>query len=680
MKKIMKILLTLTAFTPLIMFKNTFFPYVFGESFYLRVILVLLGVLFIYSFIFYKDFRNEILNKLNLVLRNKIFISLIVFIFLLIVSTVFAIDKTSAFWGTLDRMEGLSAFLYFFLLFIFSILIFENKDWLNFFKIILFITLVLFIKEVIQFMGGVARPQSFVDNPIFLAGYFLFSITSALIVFQYSSFFWKYFSSTIIIFSFIGIFLTQTRGSILGLFVGLVASLFYTLIKTYKSKDKILKRYKILSSVSLILIILFSLTFVLTKENTFWQKVPGLSRVAHISTEDDTTNTRLLMTKVSLDAINPKINGIKKFLLGWGPENFSIAYGSYFDPKQFDFEMVWFDRPHNKIFDLFVSLGIFGLLSYIILYFYFIKSAFKDRQFNFKNVAILFFSIAFLIHLFFVFDQITTSIPFFLLLGYIVYDNTLFENKEKVNIISNRWKNIFVGLVFMLALITMFIFLKDTLPSYLKSKKYIICSRHDDTECIYKNIDYFLDKNITARNRIMIKILDDYKDKNKDKYKIETIKYTLKKGEDIVKYSPYNFKLIINMATIYSAIGKDLKSDYYLKKGEGHMRYLQDFSSDRPDLNLGLAINLYYQDKYTESLIYLNKVMLVSSTYYTKNQKEINSMYMNILKYFYEEKDKDNFVKLLESISKNGYNGDIPSKAMLDFVEKYKTIPSIDFE
>ncbi len=464
-----------------------------------------------------------------------------------------------------------------------------------------------------------------------------------------------------------------------GLFVGLLFSLIYTFIKTYKSKDKIFKRYKILSTISLILIILFSLTFVLTRGNVFWQNIPGLSRAAKISVEDDTTSTRLLMTKVSLSAINPSENGFKKLLLGWGPENFSIAYGNYFDPKQFDFEMVWFDRPHNKIFDLLVSLGILGFLSYIVLYFYFIKSAFKEKQFNFQNVAILFFSLSFLTHLYFVFDHITTSIPFFLMLSFVVFLtsdlNKKVESKNKIKI-----GYIFISFIVLFTIIVSFIFTRDTLPSYLKSKKYMNFKRYNDTESIYKNFDYFTDMYNTSRSKIILDMIDKNKINKENPIPNELLIKALSKGEEIALSSPYNIKIIVNLGIVYSSLGKDFKDDNLLKKGEKYLSQVVIFSPDRPDINLGMAINMYHQGRYSESLDYLNKVLSVSNEYYKVNKKAINSMYMNILRDFYNQKDKENFVKVLESIISNGYIGEIPAKAMLDFVEKYKVIPKVDFE
>jgi O-antigen ligase len=62
-------------------------------------------------------------------------------------------------------------------------------------------------------------------------------------------------------------------------------------------------------------------------------------------------------------------------LLGYGPENFRLAYQSHFDNRLYEdvnFGETWFDRAHNVMLDTLVSVGFVGLGLYLILGGYFL--------------------------------------------------------------------------------------------------------------------------------------------------------------------------------------------------------------------------------------------------------------------------------------------------------------------
>src|ERR1035437_8392967 len=181
MNKVIKICLWVLAFIPLVVDNTIFTPA--NGNFFLRLVLVLASILFLIQFFSSQQFRNKITEKIKPVIKNPLVIAISSFIFISIISTIFAVDKYSAFWGNTERVEGLVGLIYFFSFFVSSLLIFEKKDWLWFFKLSLFVSSALLIKEFIEFFSGQGRPNSFIGNPAFLAGYLLFSRFSAIIVF-----------------------------------------------------------------------------------------------------------------------------------------------------------------------------------------------------------------------------------------------------------------------------------------------------------------------------------------------------------------------------------------------------------------------------------------------------------------------------------------------------------------
>ena len=374
MTRITKICLWALAFIPLISDDTIFSPN--NSNFFMRSFLILASLMFLIQFLSSKFFRNNIIEKLRNILGHPLTISILAFVSISIISTIFALDKYTAFWGNTERAEGLVGIIYFFSFFILSLLIFEKKDWLWFFKLSLFTSFILLGKEFIQFSSGIGI-TSFVGNSAFLAGYLLFSIFCSIILFSESeSKFFRYFSVVMAILSFLGIFIAANRGTIIGLIVGFFSILIYGI---FKGKNISYRKFNFrkISVILLCCFFIFSAVFISTRNNGVWQNVPGLRRIAAIGTENDTTQTRLIVSKLSLQAVNPIQNGLRKFLIGWGPENFSIAYGQYYNPKQFDYEKRWFNRAHNEFLDRLVTIGILGLFSILSIYFFLLKFIFK---------------------------------------------------------------------------------------------------------------------------------------------------------------------------------------------------------------------------------------------------------------------------------------------------------------
>lgn len=689
MNKVIKVCLLALTLTPLIVDKSVFAPYVSGESIFIRGILVIVSILFTIYFFYKKEFRSGVVEKVKRIIRNPLFLAISAFIFITIVSTIFAVDKYGAFWGNLERAEGLVGLISFFSFFLFSLLIFEKKDWLWFFKLILLVTLVLVIEEFIQYAKGLARPNSFVYNPTFLAGYLLFSIFSSVVVFKESiqgsgliEKGWKYLSLIVIILSTIGIFLTQTRGSILGLAVGFTSVFIYGVAKgrsiTYKNFN-----LRKVSIIILCCIFAFGALFMFTRKSEFWQKVPGISRVAVISSEDATTNTRLLTAGLSLDAVNPVKNNLKKMLIGWGPENFTLAYQRYLNPLQFKYENRWFDRAHNKLFDVLVMSGIFGLIAYLTLWFFFFKLTLKKKEFLLINAGLLFVGISFFVHLLFIFDHITTYIPFFAVLSFAVYltvsDKSEIESKNNNH---NKIK-IIAGVFFcILTIFLSFVFFRGDIPSYMDMKEYLSLKKANNPELMLSKVDRIFSPFTVAqaniRNDFLVTYGSNTDTKNTTLVKLNEI--ATAKEEEFINKRPFDSRSLVYLANVYSGKGKDLKDQSLLEKGEGYFRKVVALAPNRPDSNYGLALNLYYQMKFGESFVYFEKALDLDRAFFSKEIKRINSIYFSFIQYFYTLKDKDNFIKATARLKANNYEGSAILDQIIEFINKNNTWPVVNFK
>jgi len=57
--------------------------------------------------------------------------------------------------------------------------------------------------------------------------------------------------------------------------------------------------------------------------------------------------------------------GFKRPLIGYGVENFEIAFGGVLKQNDFDLKNIRVDRAHNEILEIFVNSGIVGLILYL---------------------------------------------------------------------------------------------------------------------------------------------------------------------------------------------------------------------------------------------------------------------------------------------------------------------------
>ena len=572
-------------------------------------------------------------------------------------------------------------------------MLFEKKDWLWFFKLSLFTSLILLIKGFVQFFSGVLRPGSLIGNPTFLAGYLLFSIFCSLIILgEIKNKFWKYFSIGILILSICGIFITGTRGTIVGLGMGIVSILVYGIFVGKNSFYKKLNLQKV-SIVFLCLIFVFSTVFIFTMTNPVWSKVPGFSRIVVIGKDDPTTSTRLIIGKLSLEAVNPMQNGIKKLLIGWGPEGFSLAYAKYFNPIQYKYEIGWFTRAHNKIFDLLVVNGVFGLLMYLALYFLLLKAVLKKKTISLLNTGLLFFSVALFFHLLFVFDQITTSIPFFALLAFVLY-LLVFEHLEKEKK-DNPWKfkqnqikigktgNTLAGILFStLTLFLCFVFFKNDLPAYIQMKEYASLRAKSDPQIMTQKIEKVFSPFTTAqtdiRNDFLSLISKNYDSKNESIVKLSNLAFL--KAEEYMEKVPLDVRFLAHLSEAYSAVGNNLNDLAIIKKGESDIEKALIFAPARPDFNFDLALDLYSEKRYEESFNNFENIFKINPTYFSQKGKEIEGIYTLFIQYFYQTKNKDLFIKTAERLKENNYANSSQLDEIIDFVEKNNVWPFVNFK
>ena len=398
----------LTPFIPLIVADSLFFPFITGKNFAFRVLIEIAFALWIILALYDKRYRPR---------RSWILIFFFLFLLSSALSTIFGANPYRSFWSNYERMEGLITYLHLFAYFLLLISMFRTERlWKWFFHTIMGVGVITAIYGILQLAGKLAIHQSTarldatLGNASYLAIYMVFNAFLALYYLVKEKRWYRWFYLPLFfLFSFI-LYHTATRGAILGFVGGLLAA---GIILALFSRQR---RIRVVSFAGAAVIVLAVLGFLAVKNTDFVSSSPVLSRFAKISFNETTTQSRLVIWKMSWEGFK------ERPLLGWGPENYNLIFNKYYQPILYKQEP-WFDRAHNVFFDRLTTGGILGLLLYLALFASAIYYLLLKRQ-NFKRAPVeagIFSGLlaAYFFHNLFVFDNLVSFLVFFAVLAFI---------------------------------------------------------------------------------------------------------------------------------------------------------------------------------------------------------------------------------------------------------------------
>ena len=436
MKKMATWLLLSTALiTPFIVAPNLFYPFLDGKVLFLRG--VSFGVLLLITLFLLsnnkKDHkeREELYLRIGHMIRDPLFLAVATSMALLVLSTIFAFDQRVAFFGETQRGEGFLTLFALFSFFVSFYILFKEKEWRTFFMFSSVAALLLFIIELSQVVMGSNRPSALSGLSTYLAGYYIFTIFSGIIIFfegrKMDNFKYCLLGAGAFLASVLGILLTKTRAVMLGIFVACIICLILSFI--FGKKEIIFKRtIRFWAAGLLVTLALLSGLFLSTRHASFWTHVPGLNRVAQYNEQDANTTSRFLFAKESLDSFWGD-GGAKRVLFGWGWDNYSFFFQKHYNPQIFYYETGIADRPHNKLLDMLVMTGLLGLMSYVFIWFLFVRKIIKIlKQDLSRGLALVFYATTYFFFLFFTFDIPLTILGFYAVVASMSFD--LHESKK----------------------------------------------------------------------------------------------------------------------------------------------------------------------------------------------------------------------------------------------------------
>jgi len=404
--------LALILFVPTIISSSMFFPFITGKAFLFRSLVEIIFAAWLCLALLDHSYRPK---------KSWVLIALAAFGLVVGLADIFGVHPLRSFWSNYERMEGFITILHLVaLFFVAGSFIKKEKHWSIFWNASLGVSFVLALKGFSEIGEGTGRIDATLGNSTYFAVYLLFHVFLALWLLYKNRAKKAWVVSYLVVLAALlpAIYFTGTRGTVLGLLIALIVASGTVLLfgKTHPNARR-------LSAGLLILVVVGIGMFFALRNTAFVQDSPLLSRIANISLQDTTTQSRItLWTKIAIPAFK------ERPLLGWGQDNFIVVFGKYYDPVMWKQEP-WFDRAHNVFVDWLMASGLLGLLAYLFLFGAGVWMLWKTHLSIPEKATIIGLFTGYAVHNFFVFDSLVSYIFFILVLAWV---HALYVHRDDV--------------------------------------------------------------------------------------------------------------------------------------------------------------------------------------------------------------------------------------------------------
>ena len=424
-----------------------FFPYISAKTFAFRILIDLIMVLVCTLAFLDKQYRPR---------WSWLSIAGLVFVMVIGLADVFGVNPTRSLWSNFERMEGFVTLLHWAGYFVaLATLLKTEKIWIKFFYTNLIVAGLVSLYGLFQTVGlltiqqGGTRIDGSFGNASYFGTYMFFAIGIATLMFigkkhlidPRPKMHYLLYITTVLLFGFL-LYLTGTRGALLGLVSTIILTVIGLLIVQHDKKDR---KIQIVLGAVLLMTVLSGVLLWGFRDSTFVQSKPMLARAASsFNLQDKTIESRLTIWR------NIVWPGFKERpILGWGQENFIAVFGKYYDPSMYNQEP-WFDRTHNNFLDWLIAGGLIGLLSYLAIFLSWLWCLIKinkDKLTSGQKVVLLAIVAGYSLQNMVIFDNLTSCLWFVALLAYV---HVLYTAGEDV---SDKNKLITLGAKRMTALV-----------------------------------------------------------------------------------------------------------------------------------------------------------------------------------------------------------------------------------
>ena len=472
-----------TFFVPLVVVPSSFiFPFIVPKILLLRALITLMaGGYAALLLINWEEYRPRI---------TPISLALLAFLLSFIFSTLVGVDSYHSFWDNHERMLGLFTILHYAVYyFIVSALFKSWVDWkwaLRFFliagSIVMFIGVLQKGNPELLLNQGSDRVASTLGNAIYVGGYGLFLFfVAALLAAREKNSVWRFVEAALGLLAMLGVFFSGTRGSILGLVVGLVIAVVGYAMVLRDARRRL--QFKI---IVVVVLLLCGVAF-LNRGAVAMMGIPGVSRLFGTSFSFTGLNSRYIAWSIAIQSWK------ERPVFGWGPNNYFYAFNQRYNPRSLElgYGETWFDNAHNIILNTLAVQGLVGLLSYLAIFIVAAAAVWRAGRAQQADKHIMVVGVAFLAaHLvqnIFVFENPTSYLYFVFWLAFLNrFASAVYFAAPESDSLAGRTQNIsgpadrtigFGALGSIMAACLVIIFIFEIQPARANSKTLAAMSR-----------------------------------------------------------------------------------------------------------------------------------------------------------------------------------------------------------
>jgi len=582
----------LALFAPLIVSAKFFFPFVGPKSLYFMGLAEIIFAAWLLLIIYSPQYRPRL---------NILTAALIIFVAILILSTVFGTDPSRSFWSKPERMTGLLMWFHLFAFFLVISSVFKkSEDWTKIFSVSIFAAILVSLVSLFPEAGILAssREGATIGNSSFMGVYLLFNIFLAIWLLIKSSLPLKIYSAISLSIIVPALLLSGARAAILSFLGGLFLLFFLYLIFVPKRRYlNLLGKFLLAGSLVVFLVIVF---FIFQPDNAIQQKFI-----------EKATKARLVVWEKAWNGFQ------ERPWLGWGPENFDFVFTKYFNPCMFLSECggeIWFDRAHNIVLDTLVATGIIGFLAYLGIFaaaFYVLWRKYFSNYINFWTAGI--FSvilISYFVQNLTVFDMINSYLMFLLVLGMIGSFSSCVSLGEKL-------KPKFLWLIVILILIPFCLSFSKFVIKPLQTDYYVIAALREQPGSEEKLTLYKKTLATSPLGRYQIRdffaqdTLSSMQSKTAKEIPAENFKrefdFVSSELEKSAKEAPLEFRTFLKLGQVYNVYAQiDSKK---LARAEEILKKAIEVSPTNQQGYWTLAQTKLYQGRFKEALSLAEKAL-----------------------------------------------------------------------
>lgn len=539
------------AFLPIFfVFKHLFFPYITSKQFSFNVLVEILFIFWLAFIIKYPDYRPK---------KSFISIGLVAFFVAVLISSILGVDFNLSFWGDVERMLGFFQILHFLIFYFIIITVMRAwEDW----RVLLSVSV---LSGLLVALYSFKIPHSTIGNVAYVAGYMIFNIFFALILFFRSE---KWFVKSALALAVVVMLFALKETSVAGAYAGMAVSifLFFFVYGAFNKNNKI----KIATLTIFSLLILATVLFFANKESAFVQSNSFLKKVAYeFSWNKNTFQTRL----ISWRAAFKDFPNHPAFGTGYG--NYAITFDKYFDPRFYleTSSETYFDRAHNNLIDITSTTGLVGALAYLSIFVavgYYLIKGYKKGSISLIEFSLLVaLVVGYFVQNLAVFDSMVTYMALMVMLGFIYWhDNkneSLSNQKNDSSFDNKEIYTLFISVAVVLAVMYQYNIKPIMMVRGVITGEIVLASVGpiEGVDAYKKALNYntVLDRDgRSAFTRAVLKRANDIKNADPVKAK-EIFDYAIDQAEKNVSYNTKDSLALMELSQILNGASSLYKED-----------------------------------------------------------------------------------------------------------------------